>query len=253
MNPERKPVFLLADSQPLFGTGSDSLLPVLRESLGVSERNVTKAAYIGASNGDAPEFYELFVAAMDGINLHQSRLIRSDFSSEDRAFLASADLLLLAGGDVDAGWQIMTSTGMDAVITRKYYDGAVLVGVSAGAMQLGMGWSGAGNASVAEGLKLVPYYIDVHSEQDDWSRLRKLIAAREEYAKGFGIPVGGAMIYHPDVSVEAVRLPVVELERSARDNGPVTGNLLLPVAPGAALGGAPGPLVKKHPIGECLS
>lgn len=253
MNPERKPVFLLADSQPLFGTGSDSLLPVLRESLQVSERNLTKAAYIGASNGDAPEFFELFVAAMDGINLHQSRLIHAEFGNDDRAFLESADLLLLAGGDTDEGWKIMTSTGMDAVITRSYYRGAVLVGVSAGALQLGMGWYGAGSAGIVEGLRLVPYYIDVHSEQDDWSRLRKLVATKEEYAKGFGIPSGGAMIYHADVSVEAVRFPVVELERSARDNGAVTGNLLLPAAPGGAATDALGRVTLKHPIGECLS
>src|SRR5262245_35623298 len=97
MNAERKPLFLLADSQPLFHAGSGTLLPALQESLQVSERNITKAAYIGASNGDDSEFFELFVAAMEGINLHESRMIRAGFGSEDRAFLESADLLVLAG------------------------------------------------------------------------------------------------------------------------------------------------------------
>jgi len=232
MNRERKPLFLLADSQPLFRNGSDTLLAALQESLRVSERNVTKAAYIGVSNGDAPEFFELFVAAMDGINLHQSRMIRADFGSEDRAFLESADLVLLAGGNADQGWEIIKRTGMDVVLARKYYDGAVLVGVSAGAMQLGMGWVGKDKGVVSEGLRLVPYYIGVHAERDDWLQLRTLVQAREEYAKGFGIPFGGAMIFHADMSMEAVRQPVAELEKSVESNGGVKVNLLLPPAPG---------------------
>jgi peptidase E len=231
MNAERKSLFLLADSQPLFHVGSGSLLPALQRSLQVSERNITKAAYIGASNGDAPEFYELFVAAMDSINLHESRMIRAGFGSEDRAFLESADLLVLAGGDTDEGWAIMKSTGMDAVATSRYYAGAVLVGVSAGAMQLGMGWYGKDDRAVSDGLKLVPYYIGVHGERDDWLQLRTLVEGREEYAKGFGIPSGGAMILHADLSMEAVRYPVTEFERSITAKGKVKGNLLMPAAP----------------------
>jgi len=226
MNAQRKPIFLLADSQLLFRGSDDTLLRALQASLQISEQNVTRAAYIGASNGDAPEFFELFVAAMDGIDLHQSRLIRSEFDSEDRAFLESADLVLLAGGNTDEGWEIIKRTGMDAIITKKYYAGAVLAGVSAGAVQLGMGWYGK-EGRVADGLKLVPYYIDAHSEQDEWSQLRSLVAAREEYAKGFGIPFGGALIYHADLSIEAVRHSVAEFEKSAEGNGRVTGNLLL--------------------------
>lgn len=230
MNAECKPIFLLADSQSLFRTGSDSLLPALQECLRISERNVTKAAYIGASNGDAPEFFELFVAAMDGINLHESRLIRAGFDGEDRAFLERADLLLLAGGDVDDGWKAMKRAGMDAVITNRYCAGAVLVGVSAGAVQLGMGWHGRDGQSVTAGLKLVPYYIGVHGGREAWRDLRRLVEARDEHARGFGIPSGGAMIFHPDLSVEAVRHPVAELKRSVGEDGGVTGNLLMPAA-----------------------
>ena len=253
MNVERKPLFLLADSQPLFGNGSDTLLRSLQESLRVSARNITKAAYIGASNGDSPEFFELFVAAMDRVNLHESRLIRAEFGSEDRQFLESADLLLLAGGDVDNGWEIMTNTGMDAAITRKYYDVALVIGVSAGAMQLGMGWHGKDGGAVCGALKLVPYYIGVHGERDDWSQLRKLVEAREEYAKGFGIPLGGALIYHADMSIEAIRYLVAEFEKSAKHGGRVTGNLLLPGAPPRTATDALESIDDQHPIAESLS
>jgi cyanophycinase len=233
-NAGRKSIFLLADSQLLFRGGGDSILPALQKDLRVSERSITKAAYIGASNRDAPEFFELFVSAMDGINLHESQMIRSGFGSEDRAFLENADLIVLAGGDADDGWEVMRGTGMDAVIADKYYAGAVLVGVSAGAVQLGMGWCERGRRDVSAGLQLVPYYVGVHDERDDWRELRALVEAREEYAKGFGIPFGGAMVCHADLTMEAVRHPVAEFERSVEDNGGVRGNLLLPASPARA-------------------
>lgn len=227
---ERRALFLLGDSQPLFHSGSGALIPVLQESLQVSERNVTKAAYIGAANGDAPEFFELFVGAMSHINLHESRMIRAEFGSDDRAFLESADLVLLAGGNVDTGWDIITGTGMDAVITQRYYDGAVVVGVSAGAMHLGLGWHGAEQGRFSQGLQLFPHYIGVHSERADWQELRKLVETRGEHARGYGIPTGGTLIYHADLSLEAVRYPVAEFTRSVKENGEVTGSLLLPAS-----------------------
>jgi peptidase E len=239
MNDVRHPIFLLADSQSLFRKGRDSVLPALQESLQVTRSNITRAAYIGASNGDAPEFFELFVSAMDGINLHESRMIRAGFGAEDRAFLESADLVLLAGGDVDQGWETMKSTGMDEVLTRRYYAGAVLVGVSAGAQQLGMGWKSAGNGGVSDGMMLVPYYVGVHGERDDWFHLRTLVETKEEYAKGFGIPSGGAMVFHADMSMEAVRFPVAEFEKSVNESA-VKGNLLLPAAPACNWSTTPG-------------
>ncbi len=231
MDAPRKPLFLLADSQPLLRNDGAALRPALQRSLQISKRNITRAAYIGASNGDVPEFFELFATAMDGINLHETRMIRAEFGSEDRAFLESADLLLLAGGEVDDGWKIMTGTGMAAVIAKKYFAGAVIVGISAGAVQLGMGWYGKDRARVTPGLRLAPYYIGVHGERDHWRGLRALVAAREEYAKGFGIPFGGAMICHADKSLQAVRYPVTEFENAAKRNGRMAENLLLPQGP----------------------
>lgn len=231
MNAARKPIFLLADSQSLFRRGCETPLPALQAGLQVSEVGITRAAYIGASNGDAPAFFEVFLAAMDGIDLHETRLIGAGFDAEDREFLELADFVVLAGGDVDEGWNIIRSTGMDTVIARKYFSGAVLMGVSAGAMQLGMGWRSEHTGRVSDGLRLVPYYIDVHGERDDWPQLRTLVHAREDFARGLGIPLGGAMIFHPDMSMEAIRHPVTEFERSAAGTGRMRGNLVLPAPP----------------------
>lgn len=227
-----KPIFLLADSRALFGDSRYCRLnSVLCESLRVSEENVTRAAYIGASNHDAVEFFDLFRAAMDTINLHESRMIRADFSAEDKSFLASADLVLLAGGRVETGWEVFTRTGMNSAIVDAYFDTAVIVGVSAGSVQLGMGWIDSACGGVSTGIGLVPYYIDVHNEKDDWIDLRRLVDNQGKVSRGFGIPSAGALICHADMSLEAVGSPVTEFEMSEEQSMKVMENLLLPIEP----------------------
>lgn len=63
------------------------------------------AAYFGASNGDLPEHYDVFVGAMESVDVkaHQCRMIKSFVTSEDIEFVRTASILLLAGGDVDVG------------------------------------------------------------------------------------------------------------------------------------------------------
>jgi len=79
---------------------------------------VTKAACIGASNGDKPEFFDLFVSAMDNINTQDTRKISSTFSQQDKNSLKSADLILLAGGDFVSGWEVLQRTGMDKIVSK---------------------------------------------------------------------------------------------------------------------------------------
>ena len=58
-----------------------------------------KAAYLGSSNGDAPEFYDLFVAAMGEIGIRDCRMIPSEPQPEDRSFLEEADLIIVQTED----------------------------------------------------------------------------------------------------------------------------------------------------------
>src|SRR5215204_1455953 len=95
-----KPIFLLADSQLLFWRENGQLL-IERV---VKPRTRLKAAYIGASNGDHPDFYAIFVSAMEGAGVFDCRMIPSAVSDADMAFLNDADIVLLAGGDVETGW-----------------------------------------------------------------------------------------------------------------------------------------------------
>ncbi len=209
-----KPIFLLADSQLLFWRDEDGQRFLERARALIeaeSPGNSPKAAYLGASNGDAPEFFDLFVAAMAEIRINDCRHVPARPSNEDFAFLNEAALILLSGGDVKRGWQAFQESGVKEKIAERYYAGAILVGVSAGAVQLGLkGWD---EGEVFDTLSLVPFVVDVHDEPN-WTGLQRSLPQAGEHARGFGIPSGAGALYHPDYSVEPVRSPLTEMERS---------------------------------------
>jgi len=208
-----KPIFLLADSQLLFwrdGEGNRFLDRARQLIAADAPEKRPAAAYLGASNGDAPEFFDLFVAAMAEIGIHDCRHILSRPGDEDFAYLEQADLILLAGGDARRGWEVFVETGLKEKLAASYYAGSLLVGVSAGAVQLGLkGWDEDGS-NLFDALCLVPFVIDAHDEPS-WSRLLRAVARTGENARGFGIRSGGGALYHPDYSIEPVREPLTEV------------------------------------------
>jgi len=223
-----KPIFLLADSQLLFWQEDDRLfLERAREAI---ESQQPKAAYVGASNADDPVFYDLFRSAMEGIGITDCRMIPSEPSAEDLEYCGLADLMLLAGGDVKRGWDIIKENGVSQKIIEIYYGGGVLIGVSAGAIQLGLyGWEEdqQGKIELFETLKLIPALIDVHQEPD-WIRLNQAVPQLGEYIHAVGIPSGGGVIVHADKTLEPVRRSLVNMR--LRD-GEVQQSLIFP--PGA--------------------
>ena len=199
-------ILLLADSQLLFWRENGQLL--LERVAKTRDRQ--KAAYVGASNGDQPEFYEIFVAAMEGVGFTDCRMIPSVLSEADLAFLNDADLILLAGGDVEAGWRTFLSNGLNNHIVRRYFEGAALIGISAGAVQLGL-CGLAADGSAIETFKLVPFIIGAHEEADNWKTTTELLRLSATNTRAIGLPMGGGAIYHPDHTVEPLRHPLVEL------------------------------------------
>lgn len=227
--PDIQPIVCLADSQLLFWREDGATEPWLATTLARTRGEIGRAAYVGASNGDDPAFYAIFEAAMDNLGVAERRMIVSAFPAEDQGFLAQADLVVLAGGDPLRGWRIMEQSGIGEAITARHLAGAVLVGVSAGAVQLGWAVSGddeeARRREVELAFRLVPAILGAHEEDEDWRRLRRLMAASELGLRGLGIPSGGGLVYHPDGVLEPVRYPVTEW---VRDEGGLRQNLLLP-------------------------
>jgi hypothetical protein len=226
-----RPIYCLADSQLLFWhreDGTSWLASVVESDRSVRGRGANgaplRAAYVGASNGDEPAFYSIFAGAMEGIGVTEHRMIRSSFDAEDRAWLGSSDLVLLAGGDPVRGWRIFEQSGMREVITGRYFEGATLLGISAGAVQLG--WAaGPADAEPTLTFRLVPAILSAHDEENDWRELRRLLSASGLSVRGLGIPTGGGLIHHPDGVIEPVRHPVHEL---VREGDTVRHSLLFP-------------------------
>ncbi len=223
-----KPLYLFADSQLLFWKRNGRLL--LETALDGTGDTAPSAAYIGASNGDRREFYEIFVAAVEAAGIASQRMITASFDSEDRAFLERAQVIVLAGGDVGLGWNTFNKTGMKDVILARYAQGAVLAGVSAGAVQLGrhaiIQTPEPSATELVDVFNLVAAVIDAHDEENEWTRLSGTVHLLEGAAVGLGIPFGGGIVVHPDTTLEALRRPAHEFRF---DGTRVTHSLLCPL------------------------
>lgn len=207
-----RPIYLLADSQLLFWRDNDGTLLLDSSKTGVQAESA-KASYLGASNGDDPAYYAIFEAAMEILGVTRRRMILSSFSTEDTEFLANSEIILLAGGDAIRGWQMFTSNGAREAVMARYLEGALLIGVSAGAMQLGLRAYPEGDFSrdqLIETFKFVPLIIGAHQEKREWEPLKNAVRLTGDGTHGVGIPAGGGAIYYPDGSLSPVRYPLYQ-------------------------------------------
>ena len=196
---------LLADSRPLF---EPSLIERIHQALqSRTSPEQAKAAYLGASNGDVPRFYEIFEAAMDKLAIGSRMHVTAEPTPEAIAFLRDADLLLLAGGDVEPGWRSFERTGINHIVRERRDAGAILIGTSAGSVQMGT------VADFDPSLPLfsfLPYAIDAHAEPA-WKKLSAFVSRCQGRHVGLGIPFGGGAIVHADNRLEPVLKPLTEL------------------------------------------
>ena len=151
---------------------------------------------------------------MEALDIRDCKMILSSFSPDDESFVNEADIILLAGGDVEKGWDVFNEVGLRELIIKRYYEGSLLMGVSAGAVQLGLfgvvELEGSFNRLI-DTFKLVPFIISAHDEKQEWKSLRETIQLLDGEAKGLGITTGGGLVYYPDQSIEAIRYPVYEM------------------------------------------
>lgn len=202
-----KPIYLLSDSQLLFTKSPDGQYYLDGIAQSFAGQSV-KAVYIGASNNDQPEFYEIFKAGMSNIGIHDCTMINSAFDSKGEQQLRAADLVLLAGGNAFMGWNTIKETGMLKIIADGYSNGVQLIGVSAGSMQLGAQLfnesADSATSSIVDTMNLVPYNMGAHDEANEWQYLKKLLKLSKNVKKGIGIPFGAGVIYHPDGTIKAL-------------------------------------------------
>ena len=211
LRPPPSPIFLFADSQLLFCREDGLLLAERIRALVGKER--ARAAYLQASGGDDPHFFPVFKQAMELVGVEDHRLIHPASPPDEVAHLETADIIFLAGEDVAAGWQTFEESGLAGLVSRRYAEGAVVVGLSAGSTQLGrFGWrEDRGEFSLFETISLVPFIVGVRGEACAWESLKRTVVEAGGSTHGIGIPAGGGIIYYADRSIESLRHTALEV------------------------------------------
>lgn len=213
--PSSRPVLLLADSQLLFRRDARGR-PALAELRARVPDHAPRAVYLGASNGEQPEFYALFVAGMEALGIEHCHHVATPTDTAARGALARADLVFLAGGDVVAGFLAWQREGLVEVLAQRLGDGAQFVGLSAGAIQMGQpsrAWLGPDGAPLAL-LAAVPYVVDAHDEPH-WARLRDALADAPTDLVGLGVPTAGGAWVDAAGQVVSLNRPAERLARVA--------------------------------------
>lgn len=206
-----KPCYLLADSRLLF-EGSADRARFLDDVVMNANSKRPSVAYIGASNGDNRSFYhDIFLPAFESVDVGERRLIVSRPSAEDTLFLARADIILLAGGSVEKGWNIFAGNGLRSLIAQRYRSGGLLLGISAGAVQLGCGGLAEDESAVVPTFGFLGLYIGVHEEREDWKSLRLALSLQNQPVHGIGIPSGGGVMFYAG-ELYPIRKPLFEIE-----------------------------------------
>jgi putative intracellular protease/amidase len=128
-----------------------------------------------------------------------------DVIENDRSVVDGADLIFVSGGDPVHGAKALARTGAADWIREASARGAVVMGISAGAILLGDWWADwPEDDSSTEPVPLVAclgiaagHVFDTHDEADDWAELRtvaKSLESRAMKATFIGIPSGGALV-----------------------------------------------------------
>lgn len=100
----------------------------------------------------------------------------------------------------------------------------MLIGASAGAVQMGGGGLTDDEAGFLSTFGFVPFFVGAHEERDDWSVLRRVITLQQGPAQGIGIPFGAGLVYQND-EVIPIRKPLFEIciEAEGRREGLIMG------------------------------
>lgn len=169
-------------------------------------------AWIGAANDDSRTWFERAARVLRekyGATVELARTVGEVDAGETRRIVAAAQMIYLAGGDVEKLAERAHALGLDELIRRRHAEGALVVGVSAGAIGLTRWWvrfpddDEEGAPSRFACIGALPFAVDCHDEESDWEELRALLDVwrRDEpdaRVEAWGIPSGGALEIAPD-------------------------------------------------------
>ena len=143
--------------------------------------------------------------------------------AEAQSIIQASDCIFIGGGDVSEGMRVLTERSVIPLIKKRYDEGALIIGVSAGSIMLAKQWinwpdeNDEASAELFPCMNLAPVLCDTHGEADKWNELHSLLRLTEGDQIGYGIPSGGAMRISTDGAVEAISLPLYRIERKGGD------------------------------------
>jgi hypothetical protein len=173
-------------------------------------------AWVGAANGDQRAWYERVAKVLReryGAEVEMARTVGEHDTGETRQLIEAAQVIYIGGGDVSLLAERVRALGVDEQIRRRHAEGALVVGVSAGAIGLTRYWVQfpEDNFELEHPTRFacigaLPLAVDCHDEESDWEELRALLAAWEREEPGavvdaYGIPLGGALEIAPTGTV----------------------------------------------------
>ena len=193
-------------------------------------------AYVGAASNDSVTFRKMLGAMFigTGARVEPVNLARKNAKvSTARQLLHDCDLVFMSGGDVEHGMKILDDRGVSDDLRSLAGAGKPFIGISAGSIMTCHSWvrfpdDDDARAEPFACLGIVPLHMDAHSEADDWSELRVLIAllnAQGEKTVGYGVPSKGCLRVELDGDgkshkMAALGAPVVRIS-SPRDKAPL--------------------------------
>lgn len=214
------PVYLFAGGPGSRSGDGDPVLARAIESCGVSRPTI---AYIGAASGDDKRFFSMLSGYLRSNGAGEVVLAPTAGKriklEKTKAVLESAHLVLVSGGDVEEGMEIVEERKLLPFLRELFDAGKPFLGISAGSIMLASQWVVWDNpaddttASVFPCMGFAPVLCDTHGESEGWEELRALLKLTPEGTLGYGIPAGAALCVHPDGAPEALGGPVHCLAR----------------------------------------
>lgn len=214
------PIYLLAGGPGAKRESPDPILQMAFRELGKTKPSV---AYIGAAHGDSLMFFlfiKRLIAAAGAGKVELVPLVKKKNKMEKaQSIIQSADCIFVSGGDVDEGMHVLTERSVVPLIKKRYNEGALIIGVSAGSIMLAKQWinwpdeNDEGSAELFPCMNIAPVLCDTHGEEDKWNELHSLVRLTAGDQIGYGIPSGGAMRISRDGTIEAIRMPLYRIER----------------------------------------
>jgi peptidase E len=211
MTDNLKPVYLLAG-----GRGGDRkkegvILEAMFREYGIPSPSV---AYVGTASGDSKTFFGFITGAFKkagaGKVTHAVMTPKNADMKKAAAILASADIIFVSGGDVEAGMEVLQRKNMVKFLGDLYRQGKPFFGISAGSIMLAREWirwpdpNDDSTAEIFPCLDIAPVICDTHAEDDDWEELKALLAREKDGTRGYGIPSGGTIKVYPDGKIVAL-------------------------------------------------